>query len=89
MPQTPISQLHSSILFGSLSLIPNDALRYTLLAIAVCIALLSIIHLKRPSTQLSQLEASVKKTEVLIQDAMCLCTRDLISLVHQKVRLLE
>jgi hypothetical protein len=88
MPQTPISHLHSSILFGFLSLIPNDALRYTLLAITACAALLNVLHFKRPSTQLSQLEASVKNTEVLIQDAKCLCARDILSLAQQEVRLL-
>jgi hypothetical protein len=88
MAQTAIPQLYSSILFGALSLIPNDTLRYTLLAIAGCTALLYVIHLQRPSTQLSLLKASVKKTEVLIQDAKCLCARDLLSLAQQEVRLL-
>ncbi|KAJ7701152.1 hypothetical protein B0H17DRAFT_1195438 [Mycena rosella] len=51
-----ISQFQSSILLGALSLIPNDALRYTLLVIAVCLALFYVYHLERPSTQLSCLE---------------------------------
>jgi hypothetical protein len=84
-----VSQLVSSILFGSLSLIPNDTLRYTLLAIAICMALLSSMHLKRPSTQLSQLEALANRTEDLIQDAKLTCARDLLSLTQQGVRLLE
>jgi hypothetical protein len=83
------SQLVSSILFGSLSLISNDTLRYTLLVIACCMALLSITHLKRPSTQLRQLEALANKTEVLVQDAKLHCARDLLSLTQRRVRLLE
>jgi hypothetical protein len=84
-----ISQLLSSILLGGLSLISNDTLRYTLLAIAICIALLSIIHLKRPSTQLRKLKANVNKTEDLIQDAKLTCAGDLLSLTQQGVWLLE
>ncbi|KAJ7441434.1 hypothetical protein FB451DRAFT_1191062 [Mycena latifolia] len=38
-----VSQLQSSILLGALSLIPNDTLRYTLLAIAACLGLLYAI----------------------------------------------
>ncbi|KAJ6583943.1 hypothetical protein DFH09DRAFT_1075560 [Mycena vulgaris] len=84
-----ISQLPSSILLGTLSLIPNDTLRYTLLVIFNCLALLYVIHLKRPSTQLRQLEDMVNKTEDMIQDAKLHCARDILSLTGERVRLLE
>ncbi|KAJ7490465.1 hypothetical protein FB451DRAFT_1165826 [Mycena latifolia] len=54
--QHPISQLQSSLLLSSLSLIPSDTLRYTLLVIAACLGLVYVVHLKHLSTQLRQLE---------------------------------
>ncbi|KAJ7441420.1 hypothetical protein FB451DRAFT_1441223 [Mycena latifolia] len=82
-----ISQLQSSLLLGALSLIPNDALRYTLLVIAACIALLYVIHLKRPSTQLNQLEDTIQQTEGNVRDAKLHCPRDLLSLTEGGLRL--
>ncbi|KAJ7133565.1 hypothetical protein C8R44DRAFT_870938 [Mycena epipterygia] len=84
-----VSQLQSSILLGSLSLIPNHALRYTLLLITACLALLHVIHLERPSSRLGQLEDMVKKVEETIEDAKSFCPRDLFSLAGEGVRLLE
>ncbi|KAJ7490458.1 hypothetical protein FB451DRAFT_1220127 [Mycena latifolia] len=84
-----ISQLQSAILLGALSLIPNDALRYTLLTISACLALLYVIHFKRPSTQLSQLEDLVQQMEEIIRDAKLHCSRDLLSLSEKWMRLLE
>ncbi|KAJ7133572.1 hypothetical protein C8R44DRAFT_730703 [Mycena epipterygia] len=84
-----VSQLQSSILLGSLSLIPNHALRYTLLLIATCLALLYVIHLKRPSTQLSELEDVLDKTEKIIRGAKSCCPRDILRLAGEGVRLLE
>ncbi|KAJ7490536.1 hypothetical protein FB451DRAFT_1361379 [Mycena latifolia] len=89
MRDSLISQVQSSMLFGALSLIPNDTLRYTFLAITVCLALLYALHLKRPSSQLSQLEHMVQKTENIIRDAKFHCPRDLLSLTEKGVRLLE
>ncbi|KAJ7490508.1 hypothetical protein FB451DRAFT_1552205 [Mycena latifolia] len=84
-----ISQLQSSILLASLSLIPNDTLRYTLLVIPAGVAVICVIHLKRPSTQLSQLDDDVNKTENIIRDAKLNCPRDLLGLTAKGVRLLE
>ncbi|KAJ7133586.1 hypothetical protein C8R44DRAFT_900223 [Mycena epipterygia] len=81
-----VSKLQSSILLGSLSLIPNHTLRYKLLAIVACLALLYVIHLKRPSTQLSQLEDMVNKTEEIIRDAKSYCPRDLLRLAEEGVK---
>ncbi|KAJ7483200.1 hypothetical protein FB451DRAFT_101862 [Mycena latifolia] len=77
------------MLLGALSLIPNNALRYTLLVIAVCLAFLYAGHLERPSTQLRQLEDIVQKTDEIIRDAQLYCARDLLSLTEMRVRLLE
>ncbi|KAJ7441437.1 hypothetical protein FB451DRAFT_1441351 [Mycena latifolia] len=84
-----ISQLQSSILLGALSLIPHNALRYTLLVIAVCLALLYAVHLKRPSTQLSQLEVIVQKTDKVIRDAKLHCARDFANLLEKWAELLK
>ncbi|KAJ7490574.1 hypothetical protein FB451DRAFT_1389355 [Mycena latifolia] len=84
-----ISQLQSSLLLGALSLIPNNALRYTLLMIAACAALFYVIHLKRPSTQLNQLEDTIQQTEEIIRDAKLHCPRDLLSLTEGGLRVLE
>ncbi|KAJ7434854.1 hypothetical protein FB451DRAFT_1379661 [Mycena latifolia] len=89
MRNTPISQLQSSLLLGSLSLVPSDTLRYTLLVIAACLALVYVVHLKRPSTQLRQLESLVQKVEEILRDAKLYCPRDLLSLTENGVRLLE
>ncbi|KAJ7490490.1 hypothetical protein FB451DRAFT_1513125, partial [Mycena latifolia] len=83
------AQLTVAILLWLLSLIPNNALRYTLLAIASCLALLYTIHLKRPSTQLSQLEHLVQKTEGTILNAKLHCARDLANLLEKWVELLK
>ncbi|KAJ7441438.1 hypothetical protein FB451DRAFT_1569265 [Mycena latifolia] len=84
-----ISQLQSSVLLGALSLIPNNMLRYASLGIAFSLALLYAIHLKRPLTQLSQLEDVVQTTETIICDAKLHCPRDLVSLLEARVRLLK
>ncbi|KAJ7474051.1 hypothetical protein FB451DRAFT_1466540 [Mycena latifolia] len=89
MHDSLISQLQSSILLGSLSLIPNDMLRYTLLVIAAGLALVYVVHLKRPSTQLRYLEDILQKTEEILRDAKLYCPMDLLSLVDKRVRLLE
>ncbi|KAJ6585470.1 hypothetical protein B0H19DRAFT_1227885 [Mycena capillaripes] len=64
-----VPQLPSSILLGSLSLIPNDRLRYTALGLVVGVGLIYVIQLKRLSVQLSQLEDMIKQTEETIRDA--------------------
>lgn len=78
-----------SLLLGSLSLISNHALRYTLLAIAVFLTLLYVVHLKRPSPQLRELEDMTKTTEEIIRDAKSYCARDILHLWEKGVRLLE
>ncbi|KAJ7141476.1 hypothetical protein C8R44DRAFT_974973 [Mycena epipterygia] len=88
MHDSLVSQL-PSILLGSLSLISNDTLRYTLLVITACLTLFSIVHLKRPSTQLRQLEDMIKKTEEIIREAKSYCARDVLHLAEKGVRLLE
>ncbi|KAJ7490519.1 hypothetical protein FB451DRAFT_1513171 [Mycena latifolia] len=83
------AQLTVTILLWFLSLIPNNALRYTLLVITACLALLYAIHLKRPATQLRQLEHLVQKTEEIIRDSKLHCARDLANLLEKGVELLK
>ncbi|KAJ7473742.1 hypothetical protein B0H11DRAFT_2236227 [Mycena galericulata] len=90
MRNTPIFQLQSSILMASLSLIPNNALRYTLLAIIICAAVLCTIHLQRPSTQLHHLGAKIQRAEEIVLEARDYCPRDVQPrLAEQLMRLLE
>ncbi|KAJ7490529.1 hypothetical protein FB451DRAFT_1165884 [Mycena latifolia] len=89
MRDTLISQLQSSILPGALSLIPNDRLRYTLLAIAACFAFLYAIHLNRLSTQRDHLEDIIQTTEGTIRDAKLHCGRDLTNLLKKGMQLLR
>ncbi|KAJ7835626.1 hypothetical protein B0H13DRAFT_1913495 [Mycena leptocephala] len=84
-----VSQLLSLLFLGSLSLIPNDTLRYSALGIAAGLALIYVLHLKRPSVQLNQLDDTINKTEEIIQNAKAFCSRDLLRLTAEGVRLLE
>jgi hypothetical protein len=84
-----VSQLLSLLFLGSLSLIPNDILRCSALGIAAGLALIYVLHLRRPLVQLSQLDDMINKTEEIIQNAKALCSRDLLSLATEGVRLLE
>ncbi|KAJ7441634.1 hypothetical protein B0H11DRAFT_2251966 [Mycena galericulata] len=89
MRDTPISQLQSSILMASLSLIPNNVLRYTLLAIIICTAVPCAIHLQRPSTRLHHLGAKIQHAEEIVQQARSYCPWDVQArLAQQLVRLL-
>ncbi|KAJ7438241.1 hypothetical protein B0H11DRAFT_1935430 [Mycena galericulata] len=90
MGDTPISQLQSSIFLMSLSLIPDNALRYILLTITICITILYAIHFIRPSTQLFHLQVKIKAAEALIQRLRSYCPRDVQArLAEQLVQLLE
>ncbi|KAJ6583930.1 hypothetical protein DFH09DRAFT_1359878 [Mycena vulgaris] len=86
--RTNIPQIQSIIL-GSLALIPNDTLRYTALAVAMGLAIIHGIHLKQPSTQLIQLEKTIRATAGIMESAKSRCPRDQLSLAEAWVRLLE
>ncbi|KAJ7921295.1 hypothetical protein B0H13DRAFT_1866897 [Mycena leptocephala] len=83
-----VAQLLPSMFIGSLSLIPNDTLRYSVLLTAG-LGLIYVLHLERPSVQLRQLDDTINKTEEIIQNAKALCSRDLLRLIAEGVRLLE
>ncbi|KAJ7740263.1 hypothetical protein DFH07DRAFT_1064270 [Mycena maculata] len=89
MCDNPMSQIISSLLLGCLSLIPNVTLRYTLLAIIVCLAVMRGIHFQRLSTQLRQLKNKVKMAEEILQTAKLYCPMDVLCLTEQGVQLLE
>ncbi|KAJ7756074.1 hypothetical protein DFH07DRAFT_1060903 [Mycena maculata] len=85
-----ISPLQSTVLLALLSLIANDAVRYTLLALTICGALVYTVHLGHPSTQLRHLEDNIIHTEEMIRDAKSHCARDVqVGLMEQSVRLLD
>ncbi|KAJ7859904.1 hypothetical protein B0H13DRAFT_1901261 [Mycena leptocephala] len=83
------SQQLLPLFIGSLSLIPNDTLRYSALLLAAGLGLIYVLHLKRPSVQLRQLDDTINKTEEIIQNAKALCSRDLLRLIAEGVCLLE
>ncbi|KAJ7141465.1 hypothetical protein C8R44DRAFT_867085 [Mycena epipterygia] len=78
-----------ALLLGFLSLIPNHAVRYSLLVITACITLLYVVHLKHPSTQLGELEDTIKETEEIIQHAKSYCARDVLHLAEKEVQFLQ
>ncbi|KAJ7617453.1 hypothetical protein DFH06DRAFT_1237715 [Mycena polygramma] len=88
----PDSTQLSSILLGSLSLIPNDGLRYAALASAVAFLLLFHLRLK-PAGLLHQLAERIKHSEDLFEQAKLNCapSRDpfRVSLAAEWIRLLE
>ncbi|KAJ6585456.1 hypothetical protein B0H19DRAFT_1109727 [Mycena capillaripes] len=83
-------QLISSILLGSLSLIPNDGLRYGALASIIVFALVYNLYLNR-ATWLRQLEQDIQRTEEFVEQAKikCVSPRDQLKLAQEWVRLLE
>ncbi|KAJ7226523.1 hypothetical protein C8J57DRAFT_1252612 [Mycena rebaudengoi] len=85
----PISQLQSSLLLGSLSLIPDNTIRYTILGGATVITIITIFHFKHPSSKLSQLEEAMKEVHDMIHRARMKCPRDHLNLTEEKVRLLQ
>ncbi|KAJ7835616.1 hypothetical protein B0H13DRAFT_1913485 [Mycena leptocephala] len=80
-----VAQLLSPLFIGSLSLIPNDTLRYSALLLAAGLGLIYVLHLERPSVQLSQLDDTINKTEEIIQNAKAFCLRDLLRLTAEGV----
>ncbi|KAJ7643639.1 hypothetical protein FB45DRAFT_895634, partial [Roridomyces roridus] len=84
-----LTSLQSSLLFGSLSLIPNNTLRYILLALFALLTVGHAIHLQRPSVRLSCVERQVDKTETTFRHAKSYCSKDFFCLGEQGLRLLE
>ncbi|KAJ6567817.1 hypothetical protein B0H10DRAFT_1965209 [Mycena sp. CBHHK59/15] len=84
-----MSQLQSSLLLACLALIPNNALRYTILGIGAAITVVYIMHMKRLSTLLRQLEDTIQETEGLIHSAKSQCARDQCELGVEDARLLQ
>ncbi|KAJ7643705.1 hypothetical protein FB45DRAFT_895846 [Roridomyces roridus] len=85
-----LTSLQSSLLFGSLSLIPNNTLRYILLALFALLILGHAIHLQRPSVRLNCVERHVDKAEATICHAKSYCSsKDFLCLCKQGLRLLE
>ncbi|KAJ6623604.1 hypothetical protein B0H10DRAFT_2213291 [Mycena sp. CBHHK59/15] len=82
-----MSQLQSLILLVFLSLIPYNALRYTILGIGATIAMVYAVHTKRPSTLLRQLEDTIQEIEKLIHSAKLQCARDQFNLAAEVDRI--
>ncbi|KAJ7213985.1 hypothetical protein GGX14DRAFT_392759 [Mycena pura] len=82
------TQLLSSLLLASISLIPNQTIRLAALAVSLVMAFIHAIYLRYPSTQLAQLEAIIDKAEQVIQDAEAHCLTSPFILVEANLRLL-
>ncbi|KAJ7364893.1 hypothetical protein DFH08DRAFT_799206 [Mycena albidolilacea] len=78
------------ILLASLSLIPNNTLRYTALGSIIALALVYHIHLNI-ATWLRQLERSIQQTEEFIEEVKTKCPwpGDQFKLAEERARLLE
>ncbi|KAJ6585517.1 hypothetical protein B0H19DRAFT_1321195 [Mycena capillaripes] len=85
----PPSQLIASLLFACVAIIPNNALRYTTLALAAALAIFCNIYLRSPSTQLRRLSHAIDHTDKLIGHAMLQCPRNHLGLVNQTEQLLQ
>ncbi|KAJ7490576.1 hypothetical protein FB451DRAFT_622273 [Mycena latifolia] len=83
------TQLVVSILLAFLALIPDNTLRYVALGITVCLAVIYVISIKRPSTLLHQLKETIEATDEIIRRAKSQCPRDHLSLAQEGVRLLQ
>ncbi|KAJ7490505.1 hypothetical protein FB451DRAFT_1389290 [Mycena latifolia] len=83
------AQLVVSILLAFLALIPDNTLRYVALGITVCLAVIYVISIKRPSTLLRQLKETIEATDEIIRRAKLQCPLDHLSLLEAGVRLLE
>ncbi|KAJ6585465.1 hypothetical protein B0H19DRAFT_1059689 [Mycena capillaripes] len=83
-------QLLSSVLLGSLSLIPNNLLRYIALGSAVTFALVYNLYLSR-TTWLHHLEQAIRQTEQIFELARTECTypQEKFKLAQEWVRFLE
>ncbi|KAJ7643729.1 hypothetical protein FB45DRAFT_895903 [Roridomyces roridus] len=85
-----MTSLQASLLAGSLSLIPNNTLRYILLTLFVFSTLVHAIHVRRPSIQLRRVEDQIRDIEEIIRHARAFCTaKDCLSLGEHAVWLLE
>ncbi|KAJ7490612.1 hypothetical protein FB451DRAFT_1513358 [Mycena latifolia] len=86
---TSHAQLIVTTLLGISALIPGAPLRYTVLGITIFLALIHVIYLKHPSTQLRQLREIIGTIEATIRSAKLLCPRDQITLTEEGVLFLE
>ncbi|KAF8215136.1 hypothetical protein K438DRAFT_1749217 [Mycena galopus ATCC 62051] len=89
--QDPPSHLHlmNSLLFASVATIPNQAIRYSVLGLIVCLNTLYTIHLKSPSIQFHNLATMIDETDELLRRAMAQRPREYINLTEQMNLLLE
>ncbi|KAF7364812.1 hypothetical protein MVEN_00351300 [Mycena venus] len=83
-----VLQLQSSILFGSLSLITNNTLCFTLLGFATGIFAIYVAYLRRPSIQFRSLQEAIRNTEANITGAKFIYPENR-SIMEQEVRLLK
>ncbi|KAJ6585453.1 hypothetical protein B0H19DRAFT_1109718 [Mycena capillaripes] len=83
-------QLLSTIILGSLSLIPNNVLRYTSLTSVIVFALVYNFYLNR-AAWLHQLEQVIQQTEEIVEraKAKCTCPGDQFKLAQEWLWLLE
>ncbi|KAJ6536988.1 hypothetical protein B0H19DRAFT_1079380 [Mycena capillaripes] len=87
--QKPPSQPMVSLLLAFVATIPNHTVRYATLALAAILAVLYIVHVRDPSTQLRHLGTFIDRTNGLIGRAMAQCSRDHLSLIKHTGLLLD
>ncbi|KAJ7878802.1 hypothetical protein B0H14DRAFT_3435401 [Mycena olivaceomarginata] len=87
--QNLLSHLLSSLLLAFVAAIPNHTLRYSALALTICLSILCTIHLRSPSTKLRHLAIMIDTTDELLRRAGTQSPRIYFSLTEQMVQLLE
>ncbi|KAJ7023885.1 hypothetical protein C8F04DRAFT_1192941 [Mycena alexandri] len=76
-------------LLGLLSLVPNNYIRYTTLALIILFWVACSIHIKCPSVQMSRLIDAIEHAERTITMAKAQYTRYYITFVYEELHLLE
>ncbi|KAJ6585432.1 hypothetical protein B0H19DRAFT_1250264 [Mycena capillaripes] len=84
------SPLHLlQIVLGSLSLVSNHSIRYTLLFLVAAISIAYNIHFERPSKQLDRLQDAIQQVEKVIDTVKSQSFRHHLSFAQEELRLLE
>ncbi|KAJ7704048.1 hypothetical protein B0H17DRAFT_1127084 [Mycena rosella] len=84
-----ISTLQTSLIFGTLSLMPGNTSRYITLGLAFASLAIYAAHHYGPTQRLARLEDVITATEEIMEGAKLDCARDHMTLVERERRLLE
>jgi hypothetical protein len=75
------------IVFGALSLLPNN--RYILLALVSALVIVYAVDAQRPTRKLCGVNRAIRVCEEILERAKSACVRDLVELTERMRRLFE